>query len=408
MAKRAVAESGGFTVHPDIRKARSLPPAAFIDPSFLEREFATVFAGSWHLVPPREAAELRSDPRDLAELVKRRGARAPVTFLGRPWFLQRDWEGTLRLFPNVCTHAWHPLVRGAERDRRITCPQHGRQFDCAGRTLAQAGFEGVDGFPGPEDHLRARPVAAWGDLLFASPGTPERPFEEAFAPVAESLARFPLDRLRRVPVPGESRELAGNWKQHAWNYMDSLHVPYIHRKPGGLAEALLLETYRTELHSACALQWAYARDAAHGFAPEMLPARFRDPAHPERRVFALWWFVFPDLTLNFYPWGLSVNVYEPIPKEPGRTLFRWYHYALDAEKYARREEIWLSRQVDDEDVDAMAQVLQGLRGAPAAGGRFSPKAEEGPHWFHRAVSTRVQAAPRRARAGRSVSRRLPA
>lgn len=378
-----------FFVAADIAKARTLPPVAFLDPAFLAREIETVFARAWHFIPQREAAELRADPRSLADLVRRRGSRAPATILGRPFFLQRDWDGTLRLFPNACTHAWHPLVRGPERERRITCPQHGRQFDCSGRFLAQAGFEGVSGFPGPEDHLRAHPVAEWGDFLFAALGKPDRPFEKAFSPVTGSLARLPIDRLKRASLEGETRTLAGNWKQHAWNYMDSLHIPYIHRKPGGLADALMMETYRTELHGDCALQWAYARDPAHGFAPELLPARFADARHPERRVFALWWFVFPNLTLNFYPWGLSVNVYEPVPGDPARTLFRWYHWVLDPEKYARREEIWLVRQVDDEDVDALAQVLQGLSGAAGARGRFSPKAEAGPHWFHRKVAEAV-------------------
>ena len=53
-----------------------------------------------------------------------------------------------------------------------------------------------------------------------------------------------------------------------------------------------------------------------GFAPAQLPERLRDP--DRRRVFALWWFVWPNLTFNFYPWGLSVNVYQPVPGAPTR------------------------------------------------------------------------------------------
>ena len=183
------------------------------------------------------------------------------------------------------------------------------------------------------------------------------------------------------------RELDGNWKQHAWNYMDKFHIPFLHRKPGGLADALELSSYRTEIHGEAALQWAYAKDPAHGFDPALLPERFR---HPEgKRVFALWWFLFPNLALNFYPWGLSVNVYMPVPEKPRRTLFLWYHHVWDDAKYAKRDEVWMSTDVDLEDVDAMTQVGRGVASGFAPRGRFAPDEEAGPHWFHRRVFERV-------------------
>jgi choline monooxygenase len=376
-----------FEVDPDISRARTLPPEAFVDPAHLRRELATLFRSSWLLVPERASAELRDDPRSLSDLVSRRGARAPFSLLDAPLFLSRDWDGTLRAFPNVCTHAWHTLVQGPDRQRTLTCPQHGRQFDAQGKCLSQPGFDGGAGFPGDEDHLRAFEVAEWNGLLFACLGAPAVPFEKAIAPVSASLARMPLDRLKRRPMAGEARELDGNWKQHAWNYMDRFHIPFIHRKPGGLADAIELSSYATELHGECALQWAYAKDPAHGFDPAMLPDRFHDPAG--KRVFALWWLVFPNLALNFYPWGLSINAYMPVPDKPRRTLFLWYHHVMDEEKYAQRETIWMNTDVDLEDVDAMTQVGRGVASGFAAPGRFAPREEEGPHWLHRRVWERT-------------------
>jgi choline monooxygenase len=201
------------------------------------------------------------------------------------------------------------------------------------------------------------------------------------APVRASLGKLPFAKLRRQPREQEVRELPGNWKQHAWNYMDQLHIPFIHAKPGGLSDAVDLATYRTELHGQAALQWACARKAEDGFDPALLPKAFRGA----QRVFALWWFVFPNLTLNFYPWGLSVNLYAPVPGEPQRTRFHWYHYAWDEAKYAEREDRWMLQAVDDEDVDALTQVARGARSGLAVRGRFAPRGEEGPHWFHRAV-----------------------
>jgi choline monooxygenase len=367
-----------FVVDADIRAARTLPPRAFTDPAFLELELATIFSRCWQLVPQRSSEELRADSRSLMELVSLRGSHVPVALLDRPLFLQRDWRGVLRCFPNVCTHAWFPLIHGPGRERSIVCGQHGRRFDCAGTFLSQPGFSDAQ----ETDNLRELPQAVWADLLFVAFEDPLLPFEQLTAEVRQSTSCLPLEQLRRVPRHGEVREVPGNWKQHAWNYMDVFHLSYIHRAPGGLADAIDLDSYRTELHRHSALQWAYAANPEHGFEPKLLPERF---ASPGRRVFALWWFVFPNLALNFYPWGLSINVYAPVAERPDRTLFLWYHYVLDSARYERRDEIWRNQQVDAEDVDAVRQASLGVRSGLASCGRFAPEHEAGPHWFHRLV-----------------------
>jgi hypothetical protein len=189
----------------------------------------------------------------------------------------------------------------------------------------------------------------------------------------------------------EVRDVAGNWKQHAWNFLDQFHIGFIHRAPGGLADAIDLGSYVTELHGDAVLQWVYARDAADGFDPAQLAPRFADPTGKGRRVFALWWFGFPNLALSFYPWGLSVNLYAPIADAPERTRFVWAQYAVDRVKHAERDRRWLSAQVDAEDVDALAQVSRGLRSGFAPRPRFAPAHEVGPHWFHRRVAQRIAA-----------------
>jgi len=373
-------------VDDSIAKAEGLPARAFTDPAVLALELETIFAREWLLVPEPSGAEARSDSRPWAERLKQRGARSPVTMLDKPLFLQRGWRDTkLRLMPNVCTHAWYPLTPGAGRSEKMVCAQHGRQFDASGKCLSQPGFAPKAGvFPRSCDHLTEFPTQGYGPLLFACLGKPSRELSAITDRIDESLGGMPLEKLERRPQAGDLRELDGNWKQHSWNYMDKFHVQFIHKAPAGLADAIELSSYKTELYDGAALQWAWAKDSDSGFDPDWLPARFRDPGG--KRVFALWWFVFPNLTLNFYPWGLSVNAYEPIPGNPEKTLFRWYAWSWNDRKLSERESRWLSDQVDAEDVDAMTLVRRGVRSGFAPRGRFSATEETGPHWFHRAVS----------------------
>ncbi len=359
--------AGDFHVDADITRAETLPARAFTDPAFLDRELETVFARNWLLVPPRTESELRNDPRDLAEMVQRRGSRAPVSFLDRPLFLQRDWDGGLHCFPNVCTHAWHVLVEGPERDRQITCPQHGRKFDCQGKFVRHAGFE-----PRPCDDLVEFPLEEPGGFLWTCLGKPVTPLSK----VLEGIS-FP--EMKRRPQSNEVRVVAGNWKQHAWNFLDRFHIGFIHRAPGGLADAVDMKTYRTEIFDHSVLQEVWTDNPAAGFGG----------GENGKYLFARWWFLFPNLALNFYPWGLSVNVYMPVPGRPGETLFHWYHYVADEARYGKRDELWLNDAVDTEDQEAMMQVRRGAESGYAVRGRFSPAEERAAHWFHRRVSLEV-------------------
>ncbi|HZD11924.1 MAG TPA: SRPBCC family protein, partial [Candidatus Binatus sp.] len=207
--------------------------------------------------------------------------------------------------------------------------------------------------------------------------------------VTQSIVNLPVARMKQVHHKLESRTLEGNWKQHAWNYMDNFHIRFVHKGPDGLAGAVNLHTYHTELYKWSALQWVYAQEPEDGFEPDQLPTRFIDREHVDRRVFALWWFIFPNLTLNFYPWGLSINIYSPSIEDPGKTRFQWYHCVMDEDKYERKDEVWLDEQVDNEDVEAIANVNRGVQSGFAPRGRFSPTEEIGPHWLHRLIYENV-------------------
>ena len=372
-----------FFVDPEITRAESLPSSAFVDLEFLDLELGTIFAHTWLLAP--QESNSQNSLAALTDSLGKTGSRVPFNLLGKPLFLQRGQHGKLSCFPNVCTHAWHPLVESSSIGGTIICPQHGRQFDNEGRFVAQAGFEKMEGFPKKSDNLRNVHVDEWGPWIFVSTGEPLAYFREFVEKVQQSIPGIRLESLRRRRVDGEVREVDGNWKQHAWNYMDNFHIRFVHKGPGGLADAIDLSSYRTELYKFSALQWAYARDEENGFEHRLLADRFREGKDNSKRVFALWWFIFPNTTLNFYPWGVSVNVYMPIPGKPDRTRFLWYQYALDEDKFRHRNSTWLNEQVDAEDIEAISLVSAGAKSGFARRGRFAPNEETGPHWFHRLV-----------------------
>src|SRR5713226_8049974 len=190
-----------FFVDPNIGRAESLPASAFVDPEFLELELGTVFAQTW-LLAPQESDSQNGSPT-LPDSLGKTGSRVPFNLLGKPLFLLRGQEGRLTCFPNVCTHAWHPLVESSSDGGAIICPQHGRQFNNEGRFVAQAGFEKTEDFPRESDHLRNVHVEELGQWVFVSTGEPLAPFRGFMEKVQQSIPGIKLDSLRRQRVEGE-------------------------------------------------------------------------------------------------------------------------------------------------------------------------------------------------------------
>ena len=84
--------------------------------------------------------------------------------------------------------------------------------------------------------------------------------------------------------------------------------------------------------------------------------------------------------LNFYPWGLSLNLVEPLALDRTRVLFR--SFVWDASKLETGAGAGLDR-VEAEDEAIVQSVQRGVRSRLYRRGRYSPTREQGVHHFHR-------------------------
>jgi choline monooxygenase len=97
--------------------------------------------------------------------------------------------------------------------------------------------------------------------------------------------------------------------------------------------------------------------------------------------------VFPNLMLNFYPWGLSVNLVQPCGPSRTRVLFR--SYVMDAAQLGQGAGGDLHR-VEMEDEAVVLTVQRGVRSRFYRSGRYSPTREQGVHHFHRLIADFMQ------------------
>ena len=350
-----------FTIDPDITRARTLPSAFYLDPAVHALARERVFARSWQWL---------GDLDDVAQP----GSLAPRTMLpghlDEPLLLARDAVGELRCLSNVCTHRGNLLVAAPCQADQIRCGYHSRRFDLQGRMTFMPGFEEAKDFPGDRDHLPRVALAEFAGQAFGSLA-PAAPFADFFAGIGARLPWPGLDELRHDPARDRDFEVAAHWALYVENYLEGLHIPFLHP---ALNRVLDMAQYSYHLGRYGSLQLALARAGDAAF--ELPPA---SPDHG-RRVAAYYWWVFPNLMLNFYPWGLSLNVVQPLA--PDRTRITFRGYVRDAGRLGGGAGAALD-EVELEDEAAVASVQRGMRSRLYDSGRYSPSHERGVHHFHR-------------------------
>jgi choline monooxygenase len=346
--------SAAFSIDPDIRRARTLPARFYLYDAVFAAVRERVFARSWQWIG--DLADV-SEPSCLAPRMLAPG------LLDEPLLLARDASGSLRCLPNVCTHRGHLLVDAPCRKDHIRCPYHSRRFDLEGRMSFMPGFEGALDFPGPDDHLQALAFGELGGHGFAALDPPMA-LDELLAPVRTQLPDLALQRLAHDPSRDRDFVFDAHWALYVENYLEGLHIPFVHP---GLMQALDWKRYRYELHPWGNLQLGL--DA-------------------QDQVVAHYFWLFPNLMLNFYPWGLSVNQVQPLA--PGRTRVIFRSYVARAELLDQGAGGALDR-VEMEDEAAVQSVQRGIRARSYRGGRYSPQHELGVHQFHRLLAAQLAA-----------------
>lgn len=326
-----------------------------------------IFARSWQFIGDTEHVKV---PGAVHPFVLLEG------FLDEPMVLTRDMDDKIHLLSNVCTHRGMQVVEGCSNERFLRCRYHGRRFGLDGCFQHMPEFEKASGFPSTTDNLPNVPFGAWSKLLFASIA-PEGELESILAPVKERVGWLPLDQFFFDPSRSRDYLVRANWALYVDNYLEGFHIPFVH---ASLNEAIDYGSYATEPFEGGNLQIAVAKGGENVFDLPKSSADFG------QLISAYYYWLFPNTMLNFYPWGLSVNVVRPLAPDLSKVSFLCYVY--DASKMGKGAGGDLDR-VEREDEAVVELVQRGVRSRFYDRGRFSPTREQNVHQFHRMLSARL-------------------
>ncbi len=354
-------------IDPDIRQARTLPAIFYTDPAMYELSSERIFARSWLYAQDATAVQRPGDVYPFLLL---------ESMLDEPLLLTQDEHGQVRCLSNVCTHRAKIVVERPTNIRQLRCPYHGRCFHLNGAFKYMPAFEGAKNFPSHCDDLKSIPIYCWAGMYFVGL-SPIMPFEQLIAPIQQRVEFLPLDQLRYVPEASRTFEVHAHWALYCENYLEGLHIPFVHPT---LNKALDFSSYQYHLFDHCSLQIGVARaDQPHFDLPK---------GHPDegKQVYAWYFFVFPNMMFNFYPWGLSLNVVVPRGPQHCHVHFRTYRF----ENLPFNREDFAIEQTEMEDEAVVESVQIGIQSRYYDRGRYAPTMEQAVHHFHRLISQYMQ------------------
>src|SRR5215470_7038006 len=259
-----------------VEQAWTIPASWYTDPRIAELERRTVWSRTWQLVG--RAAQVAAP-----------GEFVTAEVAGEPIVVVRGADGVLRGFFNVCRHhAAAVMTAPCGKVDRLRCPYHGWTYDLAGQLRGVPEFDGVRDFDRGAMGLAPVAVDTWEGLALG---------ELAFC---------------------ERREytLACNWKVFVDNYLDGgYHVPHLHPS---LSSILTYTDYTIESFERFCLQASPIEGGG-------------DPATAAvRQGRALYYWVYPNLMLNWYAGHLDTNLVLPLGIDRTKVVFEFFFAAPGA------------------------------------------------------------------------------
>jgi choline monooxygenase len=353
-----------YKIDLDISKAQTLPSSFYKSSTVFEEIKNKIFLKSWQWIGE-------------SDLVKNKNSVYPLIilddYLSEPVVLTKDENSILHCLTNVCTHRGNILVFEPGKSKKLTCMYHGRRFNNKGDFEFMPEFSDAKNFPRPCDNLHKFPLLNWGKLLFAGLN-PLFDFQQVLDKMKERIGFLPIDKFEFDKTLNKNFTINAHWALYCDNYLEGFHIPFVHKD---LNEVLDYNIYKTEIYNYCNLQIGYSDDNTDVFD---LP---KDHIDHGKNVAAYYYWVFPNMMFNFYPWGLSLNIVKPVTECLTKVSFRSYVY--DESKLNKGAGNQLQK-VEEEDEFVVENVHKGLRSSFYKAGRFSPTREQGVHHFHKLLS----------------------
>jgi phenylpropionate dioxygenase-like ring-hydroxylating dioxygenase large terminal subunit len=198
--------------------AVALPPAVYTSERFLALETERIFTKEW-ICAGRASA------------LPQPGAYLTYEIAGQPLFVIREQDGRVRAFSNVCRHRMSTLLEGQGAVKVIVCPYHGWSYGLDGALRGAPHMEKTAGFRKEDCRLPELRCELWEGWIYVSLNSDIDGVAARLKPLHDLIGRYRMTDY--VETFREEMIWSTNWKVLAENFMESYHLPVLHRATVG-------------------------------------------------------------------------------------------------------------------------------------------------------------------------------
>ena len=194
--------------------ATILPPEFYTSDAVLALEQEHLFKAEWQC--PGRTADIPNT-----------GDYITYEIAGEPIFTIRSKDGSVRSFANTCRHRMMQLLEGSGTTKRVVCPYHSWTYDLDGQLVGAAHERLYAQFDKSKICLPEIRTEVWQGFIYVTLNADAPAVGPRLAPLDDIIERFQVADY--VPIVNENHVWNTNWKLLTENYMESYHLPFIHR-----------------------------------------------------------------------------------------------------------------------------------------------------------------------------------
>ncbi|MCH4874729.1 aromatic ring-hydroxylating oxygenase subunit alpha [Pseudomonas sp. TMW22091] len=198
--------------------ARAMPPQVYTSPAFLEVEHTQLFRKQWLCV-------------GRVSRLQKVGDYLTCDVAGQPVVVLRDNQNQIRAFSNVCLHRMSVLLQGSGNVRSIVCPYHAWGYTLEGQLRGAAQMDRQSGFCKSDYQLPGVRCEVWQGWVYVTLDADIEPLNQHLSELDALIAHYRMEDY--VETFQEEHVWDTNWKILAENFMESYHLPMLHRATVG-------------------------------------------------------------------------------------------------------------------------------------------------------------------------------
>jgi phenylpropionate dioxygenase-like ring-hydroxylating dioxygenase large terminal subunit len=323
-----------------LQQKKALPSVLYTDTQIFEEERLQIFEKTWQYVGLTEQLPNAGD------FFTTRLGRTPIIIL-------RDESLQLRAYVNVCPHRGSELVLADKGQRKtLQCHYHAWTFSLEGKLKAAPCAKEQECFDATLYSLQPLPIDTLGPFIFVCP-SPGESLREFLGELPSILEESGVDLSVLKLRGGTSYETAANWKIIVENYLECYHCAVAHPR---FAQSVDLNEYEVIPYRNFSLQRGPIKSNARELRAE------------RGLLDSLYFYIFPNLMLNFYPGpgSLSLNLIQPKKNQHSLALYQFL-FSDEVNQNEIEPFVQLIDEVQKEDVVLCESVQRGM-----SSGRYSP------------------------------------